>query len=167
MTGSKRIVDHTTFAELHWKRDDFSPNFILAQGFQKIYGLLNKDIIEILQDIHALQCKRDFPDFTCLDSIALLHVDNHQASVQSRLVDLPRSSAFLNCIYTAAYLSACALCNKVWRSSIIPVSVIYPSKIQVIYGCGSFASHTNLSKSQALMEYADKEYARDMCQLNC
>ncbi|KAJ4249276.1 hypothetical protein NW757_007853 [Fusarium falciforme] len=60
MTGSKRVVDHTTFSELHWARDPFSPNFfILPPGFQSLSHVFDEEFIEVLKDVHALKCIRD------------------------------------------------------------------------------------------------------------
>jgi hypothetical protein len=95
MTGSSRIFDHTTFAELQWKRDPFSPNtFILPPGFQKRSHLMTKEFVEVLKDVHALQCIRDSAHFEVEDIISMAQVDDHQASIQSRLVSLPINSFF-------------------------------------------------------------------------
>lgn len=124
MTGSDRIIDHTTFGELQWTRDPFTPNFfVLAPGFQKRIRLFPEDFIEVLKDIHALQCVQDFPGYTCQNPIEMLRVDNQQASIGSRLVDLPKLSPVLEACHLAAYLSACMLCSKVWRHSVIPSHV--------------------------------------------
>ncbi|KAH6991320.1 hypothetical protein BKA56DRAFT_473886 [Ilyonectria sp. MPI-CAGE-AT-0026] len=124
MTGSDRIIDHTTFGELQWTRDPFTPTFfVLAPGFQKRIHLFPEDFIEVLKDIHALQCVQDFPGYTCQNPIEMLRVDNQQASIGSRLVDLPKLSPVLEACHLAAYLSACMLCSKVWRHSVIPSHV--------------------------------------------
>ena len=123
MTASNRMIDHTTFSEMHWKRDLFSPHFfVLPVGFQTPAHLFSEEFIEVIKDIHALQCIRESASFACEDTVSILHVDNHQAWIQSRLMNLPDSSAFQECCHLAAYLSACMLCCKVWRSSVIPVS---------------------------------------------
>lgn len=122
MTGSDRIVNHTTFVELQWARDLFSPNFfVLAPGFEARSDLLTEDFNEILRDIHALQLVRDSPSFTCENTISLLHVDNQQAWIESRLAGLPKLSPLLECCHLAAYLATCMICCKVWRTSPIPV----------------------------------------------
>lgn len=126
MTGSKRIVDHTTFAELQWKRDPFSTNFfILPLGFQERSHLFTKEFVEVLKDIHALQCIRDSPDFILEDTVMMVNLDNHHASIESRLVGLPNLSLFSECCHLAAYLCACMLCCKVYRHSVIPVSNLF------------------------------------------
>ena len=123
MTGSERMIDNTAFAELYWVRDPFAPHFfVLAPGFQKIVRLFSEDFVEILKDIHALQCIQNLPGYSCQNAIEMRRVDNHQASIGSRLVDLPKLSAVIEACYLAAYLCACMLCSKVWRHSVMPVS---------------------------------------------
>ena len=123
MTGSDRIIDHTTFGELEWKRDPFTPAFfVLAPGFQQRAHLFPEDFVEVLKDIHALQCVQDLPGYSCQNPIEMLRVDNHQASIGSRLVDLPKLLPVIEACHLAAYLGACMLCSKVWRHSVIPVS---------------------------------------------
>ncbi|RDW91726.1 hypothetical protein BP5796_02891 [Coleophoma crateriformis] len=86
LAGSSRIVDHTTFAELQWTRDPFSPNFFrLPPGFQARSHLLTRDFIAVLEDIHALQCIRDVPYFTKADVLLMARINNHMASIQSRI----------------------------------------------------------------------------------
>lgn len=53
----------------------------------------------------------------------MAHVDNHQASIQSRLVDLPNLSLshIADCCQIAAYLCSTMLRCKIWRTSTIPV----------------------------------------------
>ena len=127
MTGSDRIIDHTTFGELQWKRDPFAPTFfVLPPGFQERAHLLPDDLVEVLKDIHALQCVQDLPGYSCQNPIEMLRVDNHQASIGSRLVGLPKLSPIMEACHLAAYLSACMLCCKVWRHSAIPVRDFYP-----------------------------------------
>jgi hypothetical protein len=122
MTGSNRIVDHTTFSEMQWRRDPFSSHlFNLAPGFQALSHLLPDEFIEILEDIHALQCIRDEREFSCEDPIPVSQVDNLQASVGSRIVGLPKLSLLLDCCYLAAHLCTCMLCCKGWKKSVIPV----------------------------------------------
>lgn len=123
MTGSDRMFDHTTFAELLWARDPFAPRFFtLTPGFESLSYLFPEEFSDALRDIHGLQCIRDSPNFVCKDTAEILRLDNHQASVQSRLVSMPRPSLFLECCYLAAYIATCQLCTKVWRASSIPVS---------------------------------------------
>lgn len=123
MTGSSRIVDHTTFAELQWTRDPFNPKaFTLPPGFQKRLHLLTSDFVEVLKDVHALQCIRDHAHFGEEDTMSMAQIDNHQASIQSRLAGLQNSSSFLDCCHLSAYLCSTMLRCKVWRASVTPVS---------------------------------------------
>jgi hypothetical protein len=123
MSGSSRIVDHTTFSELQWKRDPFSPNFfILPPGFRAHSYLLSEEFVEVIKDVFALQCIRDSALFGIEDVISMAHIDNHQASIQSRLVRLPDSSSISACCHLGAYLCSTMLRCKIWRTSTIPVS---------------------------------------------
>ncbi|KAE9365536.1 hypothetical protein N431DRAFT_473585 [Stipitochalara longipes BDJ] len=124
MTGSKRIVDHTTFAELHWGRDPYLVNFfVIPPGFQDRSHMFTEEFVEVLEDINALQCIRDSPDFILEDTIMMVNLDSQHASIESRLVDLPNSSLFLECCRLAAYLCSCMLCCKVYRHSLIPSQI--------------------------------------------
>ncbi|KAJ5909808.1 N-ethylmaleimide reductase [Penicillium tannophilum] len=121
MTGSSRIVDHTTFSELQWRRDPFSPSyFILPPGFQSQSYLMDRDFVEVLKDVSALQCIRDSGLFSTEDVISMAHIDNHQASIQSRLMSLPTCSLVAECCHLAAYLCSTMLRCKIWRASTIP-----------------------------------------------
>ncbi|KAF2491838.1 hypothetical protein BU16DRAFT_129786 [Lophium mytilinum] len=121
LTGSSRVVDHTTFSALLWHRDKSSPNFyILPPGFQSQSYLLSDEFVEVLKDISALQCIRDSTFFGTEDVISMARVDNHQASIQSRLVSLPNRSSISECCHLAAYLCSTMLRCKLWRASTIP-----------------------------------------------
>ncbi|KAM5368079.1 hypothetical protein ACJZ2D_009683 [Fusarium nematophilum] len=121
LTGSSRVVDHTTFSELQWRRDPFSPNFfVLPSGFQAQSHLLGDEFVEVLKDIYALQCIRDSALFGTEDVMSMAYVDNHQASIQSRLVSLPNGSSISQCCHLAAYLCSAMLRCKLWRASTIP-----------------------------------------------
>ncbi|KAJ5523743.1 N-ethylmaleimide reductase [Penicillium frequentans] len=121
MTGSSRVVDHTTFSELQWRRDPFSPSyFILPPGFQSQSYLLDRDFVEVLKDVSALQCIRDSALFSREDVISMAHIDNHQASIQSRLMSLPTCSLVAECCHLAAYLCSTMLRCRIWRASTIP-----------------------------------------------
>lgn len=122
ITGSSRVVDHTTFSELQWKRDPFTAHFFtLPAGFKPHAHLLGEEFIKVLEDIYALKCIRDSALFGKEDAISMAHIDNHQASVQSRLVSLPTRSAISDCCHLAAYLCSAMLRCKLWRCSTVPV----------------------------------------------
>ncbi|KAL4928349.1 uncharacterized protein BDV17DRAFT_291835 [Aspergillus undulatus] len=131
LAGSRRIVSHTTFAELLWTRDPLVPNFYALQpGFQSrsdILGL-SKEFRAVLEDLHALQCIRDtgisrMPEAKA-DAMFMLHVNNHTASIQSRLVAVSHSGLALTrlqeCVRLVAYLCSVTLCCKVWCGLVIP-----------------------------------------------
>lgn len=122
LTGSRRIVDHTTFPELQWTRESFSPSFFqLPPGFHMRADLLTKEFIEVLEDIHALQCVREVPLFVQGDVMMMAHINNHIASIQSRLAGLPNLSPVLECCQLAAFVCSVMLCCKVWCALVIPV----------------------------------------------
>lgn len=126
ITGSRRVVDHTTFPELHWRRDSFSPNsFVLPPGFKAHSHMLGEDFVQVLEDVYALQCIREYSQFSTDDVVTMAHVDNHQASIQSRLVGLPTVSLLSASCHVAAYLCSTMLRCKVWCASTFPVSQAY------------------------------------------
>ncbi|KAI9164011.1 Serine/threonine-protein phosphatase 6 regulatory ankyrin repeat subunit C [Paramyrothecium foliicola] len=133
MTGSYRIVDHTTFAELQWKRDPFTPSdYVLPPGFRKISHLLTQDLVEILEDINSLGCIRDMAYHGSDDVLSMARIDNQQASIQSRLAELVPTSGAMECIRLGAYLSSTTLRCKMWPASIVPshLSVQLLAKLQ-------------------------------------
>jgi hypothetical protein len=122
MTGSTRVVNHTTFTELQWKRDSYSPSFFrLPPGFQVRSHVLSKELVEVLEDIHALQCIRALSSSPSYNPLSMACINNHQASIQSRLVGLVDHSPILECCKLAAYLCSSMLCCKVWCALVIPV----------------------------------------------
>ncbi|CAJ2507203.1 Uu.00g083890.m01.CDS01 [Anthostomella pinea] len=122
LAGSHRIVDHTTFAELEWTRDPFSPSFFRPPpGFQRLSHLLTRELIEVIEDINALQCIRDVvPQSKRGDVMMMANINNHIASIQSRLVGLPALSPVLKCCHLAAYLCSVMLCCTIWCALVIP-----------------------------------------------
>ncbi|TVY24400.1 hypothetical protein LHYA1_G006765 [Lachnellula hyalina] len=121
LAGSTRVVDHTTFAELQWTRDPFSPFFFqLPPGFQTQSHMLTKEFIEVLEDIHALQCIRAVPCPAKCNAMLMENINNHTASMQSRLVALPNLSPVLECCRLAAYLCSVMLCCTTWCALVIP-----------------------------------------------
>lgn len=149
MTGSNRVVDHTTFAELQWKRDPCSPNFFtLPPGFQTQSELLGPEFVEVLKDVYALQRIRDTALFGAEDEISMARIDSHQASIQSRLVSLPNGSSILECCHLAAYLCSAMLRCKLWRASTIPVSqtlMKYTANVSLLSVCAYFECQSHLS----------------------
>lgn len=124
LAGSTRIVDHTTFAELQWTRDTFAPHFFrLPTGFSTRSYLFDQAFIEVLEDVHALQCVRDVPG-TKGDAMLMAYVNNHIASIQSRLVALHTPLPVLESCRLAAYLCSIVLCCTIWCGLVIPVSSI-------------------------------------------
>lgn len=121
LSGSRRIVTHATFTELQWTRDSFSPNFRLPPGFEMRSHLLDPEFLKVLEDINALQCIRDASRSTKTPSAYMSRINNHIASIQSRLVGLPSISPVQRCCHLAAYVCSVMLCCTVWCALVIPV----------------------------------------------
>lgn len=130
LTGTRRIYDHTTFSELQWTRDPFVPNFFRPPpGFQTRSDLLTTELMQVLEDLHALQCIRDVPHYTKGDPMLMAYINNHTASIQSRLVSLQDVSPVQECCCLAAYNCSVMLCCTVWCALVIPVGHhCYPSR---------------------------------------
>ncbi|KAI0203295.1 hypothetical protein F4808DRAFT_39600 [Astrocystis sublimbata] len=124
LTGSSRIADHTTFSEMQWTRKSFLINdYQLPLGFQRRSHLLTKEFIEVLEDLHALQCFRESPDSVLCDLSSMALINNHTASMQSRLMGLTDVSSIMTCCRLATYLCSQMLCCKTWCSLVIPPHV--------------------------------------------
>lgn len=122
LTGSIRVADHRTFPELQWSRGPSDPS-ALPLGFQRLSDHLSSEFTDVLRDIFALQCIRDSEFFDKEGTMSMAHIDNHQASIQSRLIGLPPCSAMAQCCHLGAYLCSAMLRCKLWRTSTTPVSI--------------------------------------------
>ncbi|KAL7904694.1 hypothetical protein GGI35DRAFT_192332 [Trichoderma velutinum] len=121
LSASDRIVDHNTFSELRWQRDSFTPSFYqLPSGFETISHLLSEDFVEILEDLHALQCIRNYSTYEKGDPFFMAYINNHTGSLQSRLANLTAPSLILKCCYNAAYICSIMLCCQPWCALVIP-----------------------------------------------
>ncbi|KAJ4153685.1 hypothetical protein LMH87_010163 [Akanthomyces muscarius] len=121
LAGSPRLFSHTTFAELQWTRDTFSPSFYRAPpGFAKRRGVLGDEFIEILEDLHALQCIRNIPGAKRGDPLMMAYINNHTASIQSRLGLLRAEGVVARSCRFAAYICSVMLCCTVWCGLFIP-----------------------------------------------
>jgi hypothetical protein len=122
LVGSKRIVDHTSFSELEWKRDSVAQDLLqLPPGLQIRSHLFSNDFIEVLEDIYALERIRD--DYRPADCVvSAVFINGHIASIQSRLEALPKLTPMSRCCYLGAYLCSVMLCCTVWCALVIPVS---------------------------------------------
>jgi hypothetical protein len=88
--------------------------------------LLTQDFIEVLKDLNALQCIRDLPRFTRGDVMLMADINNHTASIQSRLLGLSNPSPVQKCCCLAAYICSVMLCCTVWCALVIPVGEPQP-----------------------------------------
>ncbi|KAH7208256.1 hypothetical protein BKA60DRAFT_599336 [Fusarium oxysporum] len=123
MVGSKRIVDHTTFTELEWQRDSIAPDFFeLPPGFQVRSHLFSQEFLDIVRDIHALQCIRNIYQRTGRP-VSTVNINSHTASIQSRLQALPNTCPISKACHLAAYMCSVMLCCKVWCALVIPSNV--------------------------------------------
>ncbi|KAH8159333.1 hypothetical protein CIB48_g8922 [Xylaria polymorpha] len=118
LAGSSRIVDHTTFSELQWTRDPLPRSFFrLSPGFQVRSHLFPEEFLEVLEDLHALQCIRNIPTFKKCDTMMMARINNHTAFIQSRLMGLLDLSPAMSCCRLAAYLCSAMLCCRPHVSS--------------------------------------------------
>lgn len=86
--------------------------------------LLSGDFVEILEDLHALQCIRNYSSYEKGDPFLMSYINNHIASIQSRLANLATTSPILKCCYTAAYICSIMLCCQPWCALVIPVCYV-------------------------------------------
>ncbi|CAG7561207.1 unnamed protein product [Fusarium equiseti] len=146
LVGSKRIVDHTSFTELEWKRESVSRNlFQLPSGLQIRSHLFSDEFIEVLEDIYALERIRD--DYRPADCVVSgLFINRHIASIQSRLEALPKLTPVMRCCYLGAYLCSVMLCCTVWCALVIPanISTKLLFELQQAYDDPVWNSHTDL-----------------------
>ena len=120
------MADHETFAELTWRRDPFQQSAYYAPlGFQAHAAVLGDEFLSIIEDIKALQVARDSIDVDHRDAITIMHLNNQQASIESRLYESGRdpvrftNPVLYNC-NLASYLCTYMLFNEVWDAGFIP-----------------------------------------------
>lgn len=125
MTGSERTLDHTSFSELYWRRDPLLINlYTLPPGFLRISHLLSGELVEIIEDVHALQVISEmYCEPAPFDVFSTMQIDNQQAWNESRIEafkirDNPVLESCCLTLYLCTYLS----CTTVWQSVLIPVS---------------------------------------------
>ena len=81
-------------------------------------------MIEVIEDLHALQNFIENSHIDCLDPMSVIRLDNQQASIESRLywaahtMD-PKSGVGESCVLVL-YICAYMLFTGVWASSFIP-----------------------------------------------
>lgn len=122
LTGSSRIASHTTFPELRWARSKSPPGSLhLPPGFQSRAHLLTPELTEVFEDVQALQHIREAPGFTGDYAELMAGINNHMASIQSRLAGLSDLSPVQECCRLAAYMSSAMLCCTICCALVIPV----------------------------------------------
>ncbi|KAF2098962.1 hypothetical protein NA57DRAFT_66183 [Rhizodiscina lignyota] len=123
-TGTERILSHGIFPELEWRRDPFCFSlYTLPAGFGIHSELFPEELIEILEDIHALQQIRSLTDMHG-DAVSVQQLDNQQAWIESRLYYCYRATdrtdfVLLGCVM-AAYLCTYMLFAEIWGGQWIP-----------------------------------------------
>lgn len=123
--GSDRTLDHTSFSELHWRRDPLLVDlYALPPGFDRISHLLTEELTEIIKDVHALQrISEMYCESAPFDAISTMQIDNQQAWIESRIQALMiRESPIIKCCCLALYLCTYLSCTTVWQSALISVS---------------------------------------------
>ncbi|KAK8067212.1 hypothetical protein PG997_013959 [Apiospora hydei] len=124
LSGSKRIVDHTTFTELQWTRDALPADFFaIPSGFQSRPSLLTGELREVFKDIRALQWVRDRPIYSGSNPADMARINDQTASIQSRLAGLIGLSPTMECLRLAAYICSVMLCCSVWCPAVFPSEV--------------------------------------------
>ncbi|KAL6910084.1 hypothetical protein GGI43DRAFT_389280 [Trichoderma evansii] len=123
--GSERKFSHDVFPELHWGRNPFlSSVYTLPPGFEPLRHVFGSGLVKVIEDIYALQHYRESSDVDLDDSPSLLHLDNHQAWVESRLyshfLTTDESNGVLAGCILALYLCTYMLFSEVWAGHFIP-----------------------------------------------
>lgn len=123
--GSERTLDHTLFSELYWRRDPLLINlYTLPSGFLKISHLLTKELVEIIEDVHALlRISEMYCDSAPFDAVCTMQIDNQQAWIESRIQALTiLENPILKCCCFTLYLCTYLSYTTVWQSALISVS---------------------------------------------
>jgi len=125
ITGSKRLFSHTTFPELAWSRKQFPDSlFTLPEGFATKLHLFDAELVEILEDLNSLRSISDSTDPCYRTPDLILHLDNQQGWIESRLEEYRRlhfgRDPVLDCVLIVAYLCAYLMYTDIWRNNFIP-----------------------------------------------
>ena len=133
LSGSSRIVDHTTFGELQWTREALPADFFaVPAGFQTQSNLFPGDLLEVLKDIRALQWIRDRPIYSRTNPSEMARINDQIASIQSRLERLRNFTPTMECFRLAAYICSVMLCCSVWCAAVFPVSqALFPDSMHL------------------------------------
>jgi hypothetical protein len=121
-------MSHTEFAEFGWKRDtERASYYVVPSGFLDMIDAFPSSFATILEDLHELctlydaQCPHGWP------AIYELRIDDRQAWLESRIVDLihtQRQSEVEDPIYMAClmatYLCTYKLSTVIWEGCFLP-----------------------------------------------
>ncbi|EHK21604.1 uncharacterized protein TRIVIDRAFT_128252, partial [Trichoderma virens Gv29-8] len=123
--GSERRFNHDVFPELHWGRNPFlSSIFTLPPGFEPLRQVFGDDLVKVIEDIYALQHLRESSDMNLDDSTSIIHMDNYQAWMESRLYShflaADEDDEIVICCIFTLYLCAYMLFTEIWAGHFIP-----------------------------------------------
>lgn len=128
ITGTDRVLPEEAFPEMQLERDTNYPSrHTLPYGFKAIHDILGEPMLDVLVDINHLQLIRESAEFVSTQSTWVLHLDNQQARIESRLHSFLRATSgscnMLTCVALAAYLYTYSLFTEVWEGYCMPSRV--------------------------------------------
>ncbi|KAL7929218.1 hypothetical protein V8C35DRAFT_331888 [Trichoderma chlorosporum] len=123
--GSKRRFNHYIFPELHWGRNPFlSSIYALPPGFEPLRETFGDDLVVVIEDIYALQHLRESSEMDLDDLTSIIHMDNYQAWMESRLYSrflvTDEDIEIVTCCILTLYLCAYMLFTEIWAGHFIP-----------------------------------------------
>ncbi|KAF2729389.1 hypothetical protein EJ04DRAFT_502503 [Polyplosphaeria fusca] len=126
--GSRRFLSHALLPELCYIRDPYREQFyVVPPGFMSVTATFPWDMLVVLEDLNALCALINARCMCGHVPINTVQIDNTQAWIESRLVDLLNEHKYtaLNdppfeaCIY-ATYICTYQLSTSIWEGSFIP-----------------------------------------------
>lgn len=123
IAGTRRVVSHELFPEMHWRRDPLQASlYIVPPGFAERAEILGLEFLDIIADICGLQALCQCDTNYSYNSLATEKIDNQQAWIESRLQQLSQQTTnpLVTCCIPAAYLCAYSFFAEVWCATVIP-----------------------------------------------
>lgn len=115
------------FPDLYWERDHSSSSiFHLPPGLEQSNDILSLNFRTVLEDLYgvSLYVYDHSSDCESMETTAKIQMDNQQAWIESRLVNLQQEAQTLGlvaeCIRLAALICAYCLDMSTWASNFIP-----------------------------------------------
>jgi len=126
--GTTRLLSHKNYPEFCWTRDPDRPGaYVVPTGFDTISGTTSSKFRTLLEDLNALCSLVDAKCGSAGISIEKLAIDNGQAWIESRLINLlheSRHSGKENSLYDACifvcFLITYKLSTGIWEGCFIP-----------------------------------------------